>query len=395
MKYRIDEKSGNRLSALGFGIMRLPKGVGGVGAIDMKKSERLIMKAIGEGVNYIDCAYLYAGSEAALGKILSANNARDKVYIATKLPITKCKKNEDFDRFFSEQLASLQTDHVDYYLMHNINDLIQWQGLKAIGIEKWIERKKSAGQIKQIGFSFHGTRAEFLKVIDDYDWDFCQIQYNYSDENYQAGVTGLRRAAQKHMPVIIMEPLLGGKLANGLPKRVEDTFKRVNPNLSPAAWGLRWLLNQPEVTVILSGMNGDDQLTDNLRTADSIEPRELTSAELTAYAEAVKIFRESYKIPCTGCGYCLPCPQGINIPGCFASHNASYAIGRVTGFVQYVTSTGANRVTASTASKCAACGKCARHCPQNIDIPNRMKDVARRMEPLYMKLVIKAIRKVV
>lgn len=391
MKYRIDEKTGKKLSVLGFGIMRLPHSISG---IDMKKSEQLIIKAINEGVNYIDCAYLYPGTEAALGKILSDNNARDNVNIATKLPIINCRKPEDFDRFFNQQLASLRTDHIDYYLMHNINTLEQWQGLKAIGAEKWIADKKLSGAIRQIGFSFHGTRGEFLSVIDDYDWDFCQIQYNYSDENYQAGVAGLKRAAEKHMPVIIMEPLLGGKLAAGLPKRAEEEFRRINPAITPAAWGLRWLFDQKEVTVVLSGMNSGEQLTDNLRTASASDPGMLTDAEREAYRKAVKIFRESYKVPCTGCGYCIPCPRGINIPGCFAAYNTSYAIGRVTGIVQYVTSTGANRESARTANDCVSCGKCMKHCPQHIDIPARMKDVEKRMEPFYMKLAFKVLQRV-
>lgn len=390
MKYRTDERTGNKLSVLGFGCMRLPRGISG---IDMKKSEQMIMRAIKKGVNYFDTAYLYPGSEAALGKILDDNGIRDKVYIATKLPIINCRKTEDFDRFFKTQLNSLKTDYIDYYLIHNINTLDQWQKLCALGIEKWISKRKADGKIRQLGFSFHGSSDEFLKIIDAYDWDFCQIQYNYSDENYQAGVTGLRRAAEKKMPVIIMEPLLGGKLATGLPKEAEQVFRRVNKELSPAAWGLRWLLDQKEVTVILSGMSNDAQVVDNLKTANNSSSGMLTEAEKEAFQTVIKIFRATYKVQCTGCGYCMPCPQDVNIPGCFASYNASYALGRFAGMIQYTTSTGANRKDNRMASRCVECGKCEKHCPQNIEIRKSLKNVEKRMEPFYFKAAMSVMQR--
>ena len=390
MQYRTDTRSGNQLSVLGFGCMRLPRGISG---IDAKKTESLVLRAIEEGVNYFDTAYIYAGSEETLGKILADNKVREKVYLATKLPIVNCRQPEDFDRFFDIQLARLQTDYFDYYLMHNINSLSQWQALCADGIEDWIARKKADGYLRQVGFLFHGSSDEFLKVIDAYDWDFCQIQYNYSDENYQAGVAGLRRAAEKNMPVIVMEPLLGGKLATGLPKSAEAVFSKANPSLTPAAWGLRWLLNQPEVTVILSGMNGEQQLTDNLATADTTPAGTLTETEQAAYRQVVTIFRNSYKVPCTGCGYCLPCPQGVNIPGCFAAYNSSFALGRFVGITQYITSTAANRDATHMASCCIGCGKCESHCPQNIEIRKALKDVTKRMEPFYIKAVMSQMRR--
>lgn len=390
MQYRVDERTGNKLSVLGFGCMRLPRGLSG---IDMKRSEQIIMRAIKAGVNYFDTAYIYPGSEVALGKILADNGVRDQVYIATKLPIVSCRKPEDFDTIFAKQLANLKTDYIDYYLMHNINTLAQWQALCAMGIEGWIDQQRANGRIRQVGFSFHGTGDEFLKVLDAYAWDFCQIQYNYSDENYQAGVTGLRRAAEKGMPVIIMEPLLGGKLANGLPPRAEAAFRHANPDLTPAAWGLRWLLNQPEVTVILSGMNSDEQVADNLRTAQNATPGMLSDEEHAAYAQVIKIFRETYKVPCTGCGYCMPCPQGVNIPGCFSAYNVSYAMGRISGFMQYATGTAANRNDHQMARKCIDCGKCEKHCPQHIEIRKELKAVKRRMEPFYFNAVMGVMRR--
>lgn len=390
MQYRVDPRTGNALSVLGFGCMRLPRGVSG---IDMKKSEQLILSAIREGVNYFDTAFLYPGSEAALGSILVENGVREKIYLATKLPIASCRNPEDFDRFFAAQRAALQTDYIDYYLMHNINTLQQWEQLCALGIEDWLRQRRKEGAVRQVGFSFHGSGDEFNKVLDAYDWDFCQIQYNYSNPDYQAGVAGLRQAAEKQMPVIIMEPLLGGRLATGLPKRAEAVFRLVQPALSPAAWGLRWLLHQPEVTVILSGMNQQSQLEDNLSTADSCPAGTLREEELEAYLEAVKIFQETYRVPCTGCGYCLPCPQNVNIPGCFAAYNASYAMGLVVGYTQYITGTGANRLESRTASRCIGCGKCEQHCPQHIAIRDSLKKVQRRMEPLPFRAIMSIIKR--
>ena len=194
MQYRTDDRSGNQLSVLGFGCMRLPRAIGG---IDLKQTEQMILHAVREGVNYFDTAYLYPGSEVTLGKIIAGNGLRDKIYLATKLPIALCRRPEDFDRYFSVQLKNLQTDCIDYYLMHNINSLAQWRMLCGLGIEDWIRRQRENGRIKQIGFSFHGAGDEFLSVIDAYDWEFCQIQYNYSDENFQAGIKGLKRAADR------------------------------------------------------------------------------------------------------------------------------------------------------------------------------------------------------
>jgi predicted aldo/keto reductase-like oxidoreductase len=367
--------------------MRFSRGVGG---IDLKKAEQLILRAIEAGVNYFDTAYLYGGSENALGLALSKNNLRDKVYIATKLPISNCKSGADFDKFFDTQLASLNTDYVDYYLIHNINSFAQWSELCSWGIKEWIEKERSAKKFRQIGFSFHGAKDEFLKILDVYDWDFCQIQYNYANENYQAGVEGLKKAAEKHIPVIIMEPLLGGKLATGLPPAAVDTFKKVDKTRSPAAWGLRWLWNQPEVTVVLSGMNELTQLEDNLAIADVTTA--LNDDEKHAYEQVREIFKKTDKVPCTGCSYCMPCPKGVNIPASFASYNASYTHGRIPGVTMYITSTAANRKENALASRCVKCGKCEKHCPQNIEIRKELANVTRRMEPWWFNVAMKIMR---
>ena len=392
MQYRLDERSGNELSVLGFGCMRFPRGISGIA---LEKADGLILSAVEAGVNYFDTAYLYGGSEAALGTVLAKHNIRNKVHIATKLPIANCRAAADFDKYFDIQLKALQTDYIDYYLMHNINSLAQWHEKCDLGICEWIRNKKSEGAFKQIGFSFHGAHDEFDKLLDAYDWDFCQIQYNYSNENYQAGVSGLRKAASKHIPVIIMEPLLGGKLAGGLTREAVEVFRKANADDSPAAWGLRWLWNQPEVTVVLSGMNKAAQLEDNLSAAEAAKANMLTKHEKAAYEKVIKIFKSTDKVPCTGCSYCMPCPNGVNIPACFASYNASYTHGRITSLMMYITSTAANRNRKALVSNCMSCGKCQQHCPQKIEISRELKGVKRRMEPFWFSPAMKILRKFV
>ncbi|GAB6179040.1 aldo/keto reductase [Desulfotomaculum defluvii] len=392
MKYRIDPKSGNELSILGFGCMRLPRSRG---SIDMQKTESIILQAIEKGVNYFDTAYIYSGSEEALGRVLRKNQIHGKVYIATKLPIFSTRRPQDFDKFFNKQKERLQTNTIDYYLMHMLSSLSEWEKLCSLGIEDWIKVKKAEGEIKQLGFSFHGVRDEFLKIIEAYDWDFCQIQYNYSDENFQAGVTGLKKAFEKRIPVIIMEPLLGGKLVNGLPKKAVDLLRKTNPNLSPAAWALRWLWNQPEVTVVLSGMNENTQVMENIEIASTSFQFMLTDEENNTLQKVKDIFISSNKIPCTGCSYCMPCPQNVNIPGCFAAYNASYSMGRDTGVMMYATSSGAMTEKQSGASFCTKCGKCELHCPQKIKIREGLDDVRKRMEPFWYRWGTSIVRRII
>ena len=383
MQYRTDKKSGNRLSILGYGCMRFPRILGN---IDMRKTEELAMRAIEGGVNYFDTAWIYPGSEEALGFIFEKNRVREKIFLTTKLPLILIKSPADFDKYFNMELERLRTSYIDYYLMHNISDMDQWAKFKKWGIEEWIAGKKKAGLIRQTGFSFHGSQPEFLKVIDDYDWDLCLMQYNYSDENFQAGVTGLRRAAEK-MSVTIMEPLLGGKLAAGLPKAAEEIFKTENPGLSPAAWGLNWVWNHSEVTLLLSGMNTPAQLEENLRLADAAQPQMLGETECDAYRRVRGVFAKSYRIHCTGCNYCMPCPYGVNIPGCFAGYNSMYAIGYVAGMQQFITSTGLMARHSASPSLCVKCGKCEKQCPQNLPIMKLLAQVRRSMEPFWIKFI--------
>lgn len=394
MKYRRDQKSGNELSVLGFGCMRFPRNPA---QIDMQKTEKLILTAVEKGVNYFDTAYLYPGSEEALGSIVSKNNLRDKIYIATKLPIMKCYKYEDFDALFETSLKRLKTDYIDYYLLHNITSYKTWKALADMGIEKWIEEKKQQGKIKSLGFSFHGIHSEFIALLEAYNWDFCQIQYNYMNINYQAGEAGLKKAASMGLPVIIMEPLLGGKLAGTLPKKVDGLFKKADPSATAVSWALNWLWNQPEVTVVLSGMNDYSQLSENLDLADNSSPHMLTGDKSSVFEPVIEAFRETYKIPCTGCNYCMPCPKNVNIPGCFAAYNLSYSMGLISGYQQYITGTGATNLKQGQsyrASNCIGCGKCEKHCPQNIQISQKMKVVRKRMEPFWFAPIMKMASKI-
>ena len=378
MQYRDDKRSGNRLSVLGFGCMRFPNRLG---AIDQDATEELILQAVERGVNYFDTAYAYGGSEEALGKALVKYGLRDKVFIASKLPHARCKSIADVERPFTTSLKRLQTDRLDYYLIHNIVDSAQWARLADMGMADWVAQKKAEGAIGSIGFSFHGSIEEFKKTLGAYDWDLVQIQYNYMNENYQAGREGLQLAASKGIPVVIMEPLLGGKLATGLPETARRAFEIVDPERHPATWGLRWLWDQPEVTVVLSGMNDPAQMEGNCAAADGATPGCLSLDERAAYEVVCEEFGKSYKVPCTGCNYCMPCPQGISIPACFSAYNTSYSIGWFTGVFGYLTSVGANGSDIHLVSDCIECGACKKKCPQHIDIPEELKEVRKRLQP--------------
>ena len=387
MRYIKDKNSENMLSALGFGCMRFP--------LDRRKTEKLIVTAVDRGVNYFDTAYVYPNSESTLGWVLDKNKIRDKVYIATKLPHMKCNEYADFDKIFDKQLERLKTDFIDYYLIHNISDLPSWRRLCDLGIEKWISEKKEKGRIRQIGFSFHGTQNDFAELIDAYDWDFCQIQYNYADENYQAGKTGLAAAHAKGLTVIIMEPLLGGKLATGLPPKAAGLFRESNGGRSEASWALLWLWNQPEVSVVLSGMNSEEQLEDNLNSAETAKRGMLTDTEAAVYGPVVEVLREAYKVACTGCNYCMPCPNGVNIPVCFAAYNTSFAMGFVAGMTQYLTGMGVNQTgKTNRAVYCSKCGACAGKCPQKINIPESLDAVKKRIEPFWLNPVLWTVQKI-
>ena len=379
MQYRRD-KHGEEVSILGFGCMRFTKKGG---SIDIEKAEKELLEAYKAGVNYYDTAYLYSGSEAALGEIFERNHLREKVKIATKLPQYLINSNAGLERFFSEELSRLRTTYVDYYLMHHLTDVAMWEKLKNVGVLEWIEEKKKSGAIRNIGFSYHGNTEGFLKILNDYDWDMCQIQYNYFDEYSQAGVDGLKAAAAKGIPVVIMEPLRGGKLVNMLPESAKKVMRESGRDWSPAEWGFRWLWNQPEVTVVLSGMNSLEMIQENCRTASEAGAGQFQPSDHQTLKQVTEKIREKEKVGCTGCRYCMPCPQGVDIPGAFRCYNAMYLESKHQGRFQYAQTVGLTKEPAF-ASQCIECGKCEKHCPQNISIRKELTEVTKHMEgPIY------------
>ena len=351
MKYREDKYS-NKISALGYGCMRFTQRAG---KIDIDKAYREIVAAYEAGVNYYDTAFIYGGSEAALGEIFQRAGIRDKINIATKLPHYLIKSKETCEKLFQEQLKRLKTDYIDYYLMHMLTDIKSWERLKSVGILDWIREKQAAGQIKQIGFSYHGNCDMFCRLIDAFDWDFCQIQYNYLDENFQAGRKGLQYAAERGVPVIIMEPLRGGKLVNNLPAEAVKLFEEYSVKRTPAEWSFRWLWNQPEVTCVLSGMNSETMVAENCRVADSTSVGDMGPEEKDLLAGVASAINGKMKVCCTGCGYCMPCPKNVDIPGTFSAYNRRYSEGKIAAMREYMMGTILRKDVASV-SNCIGCG---------------------------------------
>lgn len=387
MQYRKDRK-GNEISALGYGCMRFTKKGGNV---DLEKAEREVLAAIEAGVNYLDTAYVYAGNEVAVGEILARTNTRDKVYLATKLPHYLIKSIDGVEKMFREELRRLQTDHIDYYLMHMLTDIPTWERLKKLGMEQWIKGKFVSGEIRNIGFSYHGNTEMFQKLVDAYDWDFCQIQYNYMDEHSQAGVEGLRYANKKGLPVIIMEPLRGGRLVNLLPESAKELFERDEEKRTPAELALKWLYDQPEVTCVLSGMNSLEMVEQNVKTACESPVGCLTESDRRLIEQVKEEIAKKVKVGCTGCGYCMPCPHGVDIPGTFRCYNAMYSEGKQGGRKEYLQCT-AFRKDTSSASQCISCGKCEMHCPQQIPIRKELKQAAKELETVRYKAMKTAIQ---
>ncbi len=387
MQYRLD-KYGNELSVLGFGCMRFQRKQG---KIDMDLANRQIMQAYRGGVNYYDTAYIYPGSEAAIGEIFEKNGIREKIYIATKLPHYLIKNRETIDKIFNEELKRLRTDYVDYYLMHMLTDVAAWDRMKELGILQWLEEKKKSGAIRQVGFSYHGGTEEFCKLVDAYDWDFCQIQYNYLDEHSQAGRRGLHYAYEKGLPVIIMEPLRGGKLVNQLPEEARKLFEQHPSGHTPAQWAFRWLWDQKEVTVVLSGMNTEEMVAENMRTASDARVGEMGEQEQQMLAQVVNAINAKMKVGCTGCGYCMPCPKGVDIPGTFAAYNRRYQEGWFPALREYFMCTTLRKKSAA-ASECIGCGKCEQHCPQSIEIRKHLRDAKKVLEDPVYKIARKAVK---
>jgi len=354
----------------------------------------MIRSAIDRGMNYFDTAYFYHGgkSESLLGEALSGGY-REKVKVATKLPPFMVSKLDGAKKIFNTQCTKLKTDYIDYYLLHMLTDVSTFERMKTIGVMDWMEQLKKEGKIKNIGFSYHGGKSDFEQIVAAYPWDFCQIQYNYLDENNQAGKSGLLLAGSLGIPVIVMEPLRGGKLVNNLPKEVIQEFKSHDSKRTPAEWALRWIWNHPQVKVILSGMSDEAQLNENIRIASEAEANSLSEEELKVFDRVKAVMLEKTKIPCTACGYCMPCPVGVDIPGCFSAYNDKYLLGDKQNKMKYMQTQGILSKKPAYASLCVECGKCEKHCPQNIAVRKELKTVKKEMEAFWFKPVVFIVRK--
>ena len=393
MLYREVPKNGDKLSVLGYGCMRLPVRMQ---SINQKLAERQILYAMDQGVNYFDTAYPYHSgkSEPFLGKVLSKNGCRDDVKIATKLPHWMAQSKADMDKILDEQLAKLKTDRIDYYLIHALNGEL-WETAKHNGVIAFMDDALKKGKIINAGFSFHGLAEDFNGIVDEYDWTFCQIQYNYLDTKNQAGTAGLQYAASKDMAVIVMEPLRGGNLAKKPPPSVQDIWARADHKKPPVAWSLGWIWNHPEVTVVLSGMNNDDHINENLALAEKALSDSFSEKEVSLVEEAAAEFRKVMRIGCTGCQYCMPCPAGVNIPSCFECYNSKHAFKDRGAKMMYLFQNGGlvtDNVT--MASVCVQCEQCLEKCPQHLPIPDLLKEVEADMEGFMTKPMIWLGRKV-
>jgi predicted aldo/keto reductase-like oxidoreductase len=381
MQYRRVPKNGDQLSALGFGAMRLP--LKADGSIDDERAINQIRYTIDHGVNYIDTAWTYhmGQSELVVGRAL-ADGYRDKVKLATKLPSWLIESREDMDKFLTTQLEKLNTDHIDYYLIHCLNGDL-WNKAKDRDIAGFLDVAKADDRIKSAGFSFHGDGKEFPGIIDTYDWDFCQIQYNFLDEKNQAGTAGLKYAAKKGLAVIVMEPLRGGNLTRNVPDAVQEIWDEAQKERTPAEWALRWVWDHPEVTVVLSGMNDEAHISENIRITDQALPGSLSRDELHLIKRVEQKYRELMKVGCTGCRYCMPCPNGVNIPICFEFYNNMYLSGKPDAAkIAYVmaVSPGLMYEKGGFASQCVQCGECVEKCPQKINIPDVLGSVVEEFE---------------
>lgn len=370
MQYRNFTKDNLKVSALGFGCMRFPTINNDSSAIDEKKAIEMIRFAIDSGINYIDTAYNYhqGNSEILVGKALK-DGYRSKTYLATKLPVWLAKSNDDFKDLLCKQLKKLDTDYIDFYLLHSLNNS-SWNRIKDLDVLKFLDEAKASGKIKYAGFSFHDQLDVFKKIIDSYDWDFCQIQLNYLDKNYQAGEEGLRYAKSKGISVVIMEPIKGGKLSNP-PEEIMSIWNKSPIERTPSEWALKWVLDHEEVSLLLSGMNTLKQVKENLKTVSNSLPNSLTQYDHELIEEAICIYEDKILVGCTGCEYCIPCPQNVQIPDIFELYNNISVFNAKTSSITSYKDLKNNKLDAS---QCIECGLCETKCPQHLPIRTTLKD---------------------
>jgi uncharacterized protein len=380
MLYRKFPRCKHELSILGFGCMRLPPAPGeqAGGKIDEPKAIGIIRATIDGGVNYIDTAYPYHNgeSEVVTGKALEGGY-REKVFLATKLPSWLVTSRADMDKFLDEQLAKLATDHIDFYLLHGLS-AETWENLSRLGVLEFLDSARADGRIRHPAFSFHDSFPVFQEIVDAYDWTFAQVQYNYMDEQFQAGTQGVRYAAEKGLGIVVMEPLRGGLLSGDVPA-IHQHILDAPVRRTPSEWGLRWVWDHPEVTVVLSGMNAMEQVKENLAVAEQGLPGSLTTEELAVVEKMRQTFASRVKIPCTGCRYCMPCQNGVDIPSCFMYYNQAYtydAKEKAAGVYSWALSGVFSGGIPGLASCCVQCGECEEKCPQHFPIREYLQDVS-------------------
>ncbi|MCD5414525.1 MAG: aldo/keto reductase [Clostridiales bacterium] len=377
MLYRELGKTGKKVSILGFGCMRFPHFEKDEKKIDEKQATKMLRYAIDNGLNYVDTAYPYHGgmSEPFVGRALR-DGYREKVFLATKLPTWLIKSREDMDKYLNEQLKKLQTDCVDFYLIHTLNRKL-WEDAVENGIYDFMDEVIKDGRVKHIGFSFHDHIDVFKEIVDAYPWEFCQIQFNYVDLEYQAGLEGLMYARERGLGVIVMEPLRGGKLASDIPCDVQKIWDRARIKKTAAEWALKYIWNYPEVDIILSGMSDLSQVKENILSAGRGYPDSLSSQEINALDKVSNIYKSKIKVDCTLCKYCMPCPVGVNIPICFNIYNNAFIFENIGDAKRQYNSLLKKEVMAS---ECVECGKCEEACPQFIPIIKKLKDVSALLE---------------
>jgi predicted aldo/keto reductase-like oxidoreductase len=378
--YRRMPENGDMLSVLGLGCMRLPVKDG---RIDQERAKSQVRYLIDHGVNYIDTAWTYhlGENEPFLGSVLT-EGYREKVKLATNLPSWIVKSTKEMDRILDSQLERLRTDHIDYYLLHNLTRAL-WDKMKDLGVLDFLDKAKADGRIINVGFSFHDSIEDFKLIIDSYPWTFCQIQYNFLDEQNQAGTEGLKYAASRGLGVVVMEPLRGGKLTTLVPPGTKEIWDKAKIRRTPAEWALRWVWNHPEVTVVLSGMNEESHIEENLKTADEAYSNSLNKEELQLVSKVEQKYRTLMNTGCTGCRYCMPCPSGVDIPTCFEVYDNLYLSGNESeGKLMYAAKAGGiiRGNIPGYASRCIECKECLEKCPQHLNISSLLKIIAEKFE---------------